>query len=141
MGKTAKKSATRAQVDQSATTSSDSTEPSPDGKVAEALTSTSRPALTSSSAHDAAERMRVLQLLIHSAGRVLREVWSWLTHEQTHMRVLGWITWLFFLLMLGVMVFVVALRWDPLEMIAVVAAGTGLTAGGDFLRRFLRKPE
>jgi hypothetical protein len=63
---------------------------------------------------------------------------AWLTHEQKHLRVLGWITWILVLGMPVAVVVVLVLNWTIWATVGTATGLTGLVAGGDRLRRLRR---
>jgi hypothetical protein len=97
-------------------------------------TKTLTPAAEVPTANDSSDRLRLIQLLAKIAGQIFHALTSWLTHEQAHMRVLGWITWLF---LLGVVAFVVS-REEFLYTIAAIFGLSGLVAGVDVVSRNFR---
>jgi len=129
----AKKAPKRAQADQPATEPCGSVEPSTDGEATKTLT----PAAETPTPNDRpSDRLRILQLLADTAGRIFHAVTGWLTHEQAHMRVLGTITWLFLLGMVAVVVSQVELG----HVLAAIFGLTGVVAGVDVVsRRFRRR--
>lgn len=86
----------------------------------------------------AADHHRLLVLLVDSAGRLFRGMTRWLTNEQKHVRVLGWITWLFFLGSAGLALVVMLFRWKPEQTLVFFLASTSLVAGVNLFNRFFR---
>jgi hypothetical protein len=84
------------------------------------------------------DQLQLHRLIVDTAGRVFRAVSRWLEHKQKHMRVLGWITWLFLLGMLACVLFVLLFRWHPLQTIGLVGALSGVVAGVNVIHRRLR---
>jgi hypothetical protein len=126
MAKAAKKAPKRAQADQSPTEPRGSTEPSADN-------------LTT---HNAPDQLRLTQLRADIAGRTFRALKGLVKDEDKHVRVLGWITWLFLLVLLGgfaVAVTVLVFRWHPLYTIASIGGSTVLVAGANLVDRHLRR--
>jgi hypothetical protein len=85
------------------------------------------------------DQHRLLVFLVDSAGRVFRAVTGWLTSPQKHVRVLAWITWLFFLGSAGLVLMVMLFRWHPAQTLIFFVASTGLIAGVNLFNRFFRK--
>lgn len=133
----AKKAPKRAQADQPATESRGSAEPSTDGEATKTLASAPRPSGEELAANDAPNELQRIQLLADTAARTFRALTRWLTHEQKHMRVLGWITWLFLLVVLGG--FALVLIVHPMYTIAWICGSTGLVACVNLADRFFRR--
>ena len=129
----AKKAPKRAQADQPATEPCGAVEPSTDGEATKTLTPA--PVAEVQTTNDSSDRLRLIQLLANIASRIFHALTSWLTHEQAHMRVLGWITWLF---LLGMVAFVVSREEFP-YVISAIFGLTGLVAGVDVVSRNLRR--
>jgi hypothetical protein len=136
----AKQAPKRAKADQPATESRGSVEPATDGEATTALASAPQPAgsedlVVPSSSDD----LRRIRLLADIAGQVYRALTKWLTHKQKHMRVLGWITWLFLLALLGTVLIVLMFRWHPLHTVALLGASTGLVACANLINSRWRR--
>jgi len=87
----------------------------------------------------------MLQQLSALFGKIYRAMTAWLTHEQKHLRVLGWITWIVLLSMPVAVVVVLLLNWTVLATIVTVGSLTGLIGLSSLLstliRRFKRDPD
>lgn len=138
----AKKAPKRAQADQPTTESRGSAEPSANGESTTTLPPAARPPGEEPAAKDTPNELRQMQLLADTAGRIYRALTRWLTHEQTHIQVLAWITWLFLLGIVGgfaVVLLVLVFRWHPGYTVALVCGSTGFVAGSNLVNRFFRR--
>lgn len=135
----AKKAPKRAQADQPATESRGSAEPLTD---AEATTTLARPHGEEPAANNVPSELQRLQWLANTAGRTYRALTRWLTHKQKHMRVLGWITWLFLLGMVGgfaAVLIVLMFRWPPWYTVVLLCGSTGLVTCANLVDRHFRR--
>lgn len=92
------------------------------------------------------EKALMLQQFSALLAKVYRAMTTWLTHEQKHLRVLGWITWIVLLLMPVAVVVVLLLNWTVVATVVTVAGLSGLVGLSSSLtstlvRRFKRGPD
>lgn len=139
MAKAADKAPRKAQANQSVTEPKGSGPPT-DCEATKTLTPAPRPAADDLTAPNTPDQLRLIQLLVNTAGKTFGALTSWLTHEQKHMRVLGWITWLFLLGAFAFVLTVLLFVWDPVQTIVLIGCSTGVVAGTNLISRHFRRP-
>jgi hypothetical protein len=102
------------------------------------LNTSPAPVGESSRSREMADRVWLFQTLFRFIGEIKDWLTEWLTHDQTHMRVLGWIVAVVGLGLVVTATTVMLFRWDPLEVIGLMVAFTGVAALPDVIRKIGR---